>query len=160
MSFVVVADLETPHEALLARGMLRAHGIPAETTADRHVFPGTVTGRVSGTGLVVPAADAEDARALLGATGPGPAPDRPGPEPPADHAVPGPGGPEPVSAGPGSPGTAPSAPAGSGPAGPGSAGHGPPPLVANAARPRWAVIAIVGLIALVVWLVLELVGAV
>jgi hypothetical protein len=154
MSFVVVADLETPHEALLVRGLLRAHGIPAETTADSHVFPGTVTGRVSGTGVVVPAADAEDARALLDATGPGPDPGSAGPGPPPGHASPGPAHPEPVSAGPESPGGA-----SSGPAGSGSASHGPPPLVANAARPRWAVIAIVGLIALVVWLLMELAGA-
>jgi hypothetical protein len=46
MSLVVVADLETPHEALLVRGMLRAHGIPAETTADSHPLPGTITGRL------------------------------------------------------------------------------------------------------------------
>ena len=154
MSFVVVADLETPHEALLARGMLRAHGIPAETTADSHVLPGTVTGRVSGTGVVVPAADAEDARVLLGATGPGQDPVSPGPEPPADHASPGPGAPDPVSAGPGSSGAA-----SSGAASSGFVGHGPPPLVANASRPRWAMVAIVGLIALVVWLVMELAGA-
>ncbi len=139
MSFVVVADLETPHEALLARGMLLAHGIPAETTADSHVLPSTVSGRVSGTGVVVPAADAEEARALLGTTAPDPDPARPAPGqtsgPPAHR------------------------PASHGAGGPGPASHGPPPLVANAPRPRWAVVAIVGLSALLVWLVLELAGA-
>ena len=144
MSFEVVADLETPHEALLARGLLRAHGIPAETTADRHVFPGTVTGRVSGTGVVVPAADAEEARLLLGTTESGPDPAWSSPEPPLGPASPDPASPRPASHG------APEH---------GSASSGPPPLVASTGRPRGAVIAIVGLIALVIWLVLELAGA-
>ena len=154
MSFVIVADLKTPHEALLARGMLRAHGIPAETTADSHVLPGTVTGRVSGTGVVVPAADAEDARLLLGETASAPDPVSPDPEPPRDDAGSGWEHPERVRPGPVNP-----EPVGSGAASPGSASHGPPPLVASRDRPRWAVVAIVGLIALLVWLVLELLGA-
>lgn len=68
MNFVVVADPDGPHESYLARGLLRAHGIPALVAADEAVMPSTVTGRVSGTAVLVPPAHAEEARVLLPAT--------------------------------------------------------------------------------------------
>jgi hypothetical protein len=142
MSFVVVADLETPHEALLVRGLLRAHGIPAETTADSHVYPGTVTGRVSGTGVVVPAADAEDARALLAETGA--LPGRPEADEAADPAGP--------------PAVRPVRTDDPGAALPGGSRAQPPvvPVAASRARrPPWVVAAMVVLVGVIMWLLLQ-----
>jgi hypothetical protein len=147
MSLVVVADLETPHEALLVRGMLRAHGIPAELAADGHPLPATITGRPSGTAVVVPADDAEDARALLAETGALPG----GTEADAEAPVASPGPP-----------AARRAPADAVGAARPPGGPSPPPSVPLAAtrarRPAWVVAAMVALAVLIVWLLLQASG--
>ena len=136
MSFVAVADLETPHEAQLARGMLRAHGIPAETTDDHRILPTTISGRVSGTAVVVPPAYAEEARALLpDAAQPGRGPAAPPFGGDAAAQLPG------VAASMGTPSSE-------------------RPLAARRAQPpRWATVLALALLALVVWLLLEVTGA-
>ena len=138
MDLVVVADLESPHEAQLARGLLRAHGIPAHTNLDGEALPSTVTGRVSGTAVVVPAEFSAEARALLPDPTPGPAPGGiPGPAPG------------------GSPGRAAGPAPGPAPRGAPEPKLAPPLAASRASRPRWAIVAVLLLVALVVWLLLE-----
>lgn len=156
MNHVVVADLETPHEALLVRGMLRAHGIPAEVAADGHPLPSTFTGRPAGTAVVVNAEDAEDARALLAEVGASPvegddAGATPSKPPTGDHA-PAPRtdrGPSPRQPAPDEPRTSvtPSAPA--------QIPTDAPLAATRARRSPWALAAVVALVVLIGWLLLE-----
>jgi hypothetical protein len=146
MSLVVVADLETPHEALLVRGMLRAHGIPAELAADGHPLPATITGRPSGTAVVVHADDVEDARALLAETGAlpgGSAGDAEGPAaspgPPAARRVPADAA---RAAPPGGPSAPPSVPL----------------AATRARRPAWVAATMVALVVVIVWLLVQATG--
>lgn len=153
MSLVVVADLDSAHEAQLVRGMLRAHGIPAETTADDGVVPSVVTGTVTGTAVIVSATDAEDARALL--ADPAPAPD----EPTDLWSQPGPAAPSPPGAGPAAPSSSrsgrPTPPPSSAPQ---DLAHDRPVAATRARRPRWVVVVVVLLLGLILWLIVQAVG--
>lgn len=158
MDQVIVADLETPEEAQLARGLLRAHGIPAETTLHGEILPSTFTGRVSGTMVAVPAAFAEEARALLPDPSPSPTTAAEGRDVPLETRVDREalGG---AQAGVAEGWTPPRGPQ----AAPGTEAQVPvssaPSIAASgAARPRWALVLVVLLLAFVGWLVAEALG--